>query len=78
MKAGGEERVEVDGVIGERNFSERQSGGDHRRVEDVIDGGLDHQGDEAFGDGDDCKKNDACAEAKSVWAHVTQQPLHLW
>jgi hypothetical protein len=65
-------------VLGEWNFPERQSGGNHRRIEDVIDGGLDHQGDEAFGDGDDGKKNDACAEAKGVWAHVGQQPFELW
>src|ERR1700761_4444776 len=66
VEARRKKRVQVNGVVGERNFSERKSGADNRWIEDVVDSGLDHQGDEAFGDGDDCEKNDADAETESV------------
>ena len=49
VEAGGKEGIQVDDVIGERNLSERKSGTYDGRIENVVDRGLDHQRDEAFG-----------------------------
>jgi hypothetical protein len=53
VKAGGKERVEVNDVIGEWDSSEGKFRADYRGVENVIDGGLDHQRHQAFGESDD-------------------------
>src|SRR5580698_1550595 len=61
VKAGWKKGVEVDDVIGERNLSERKSGTDDGGIEHVVDGGLDHQGDEAFCDRHNSQEKNTCA-----------------
>src|SRR5580704_4385546 len=78
VETGRKEGIEINRVIGEWNFSERESGTDYGWIENVIDCGLDHQRDQAFGQRDDCQENDTRSEPQSVRPLVSQQSLQLW
>ena len=71
VKTGGEEGVQVNDVFGKRNFSQREARADHRGVEHVVDRGLDHQRDEAFGERDDGNQHDTDDQPECVGPDIT-------
>jgi hypothetical protein len=54
---------------------ERERGGGHRRIEDVINGQADHERHRALGERHERKHDDAHTEPYAVRAHVTEKPF---
>ncbi len=72
MKTGGEKVIQVDDAIAgerEQNWFCHENGG----IKDIVNGDLDHERDQAFGEGDERDQHDAEREPEGVRPDIAHE-----
>jgi hypothetical protein len=77
VNTGRKEIAQIDDVVAgqcEQNGFRYENGG----FKDVVERDLDHEGDHAFGEGDESDQDNTKSQPDGIWADVAQESFQLW
>jgi len=77
VEARGKKIIQIDDALTGECKQDRSRHKD-RRIEDVVNGNLDHEGNQAFSKRDESHQDDTQSQAEPVGPNVAEEPFQLW